>query len=272
MYYPPARRRRSYARGFRWFRNDGGIDCLHIHAARLVADSYGVDSTVEEIDVDVLAGDVVDSGPILEFVVLDVVVRAGIGACDYRLDGRSVCAVGARDGIERRNESIAAHPVTLVGLHRRGIRNARGVRMSHGNDLMDSLIREQRVDRVCDDVAIRRSRMRARLAPRHRALELVIANSEIDRVGVQLKILARGMTVRRRHHAIDQTVLREDVDHTAGESERTAAAGLHGWLLHESRSTGSLIHERRIAGRKQLRPSYADVTSGIDQTVRDTRD
>ena len=61
--------------------------------------------------------------------------------------------------------------------------------------------------------------MRSRFSPGHRALQLIVPHSQIDRISHELQVLTEGVAVGRGEDALDLAIARVHVDHSASERE-----------------------------------------------------
>ena len=77
--------------------------------------------------------------------------------------------------------------------------------------------------------------MRPSLSPRHRSLELVVLNPEIDGIGHELEVLTECVPGGRCHDALDLTVTGVNVDHSSRQREAAAASPLYRWFTHQAR-------------------------------------
>src|SRR5690242_1085768 len=112
--------------------------------------------------------------------------------------------------------------------------------------------------------------MRAGLAPRDRALQLVCLHSKIDRVRNELEILTQRMSVRSGNNALHLPVARIHVDDAAGKSEVAVVLGpfsLHLWLAHEPGEITAAIKKCRIAGSLKVGTRDRNAPRRVDEAV-----
>src|SRR5205823_13771606 len=93
------------------------------------------------------------------------------------------------------------------------------LRITYFPDSANALRGHDGVHPICDDLAVRRDRMRSGFPPGHRALQLIVLHSQIDRISHELQVLTEGMAVGRGEDALDLAIARVHVDHSASERE-----------------------------------------------------
>src|ERR1051326_5307846 len=109
--------------------------------------------------------------------------------------------------------------------------------------------------------------MRPTRTPRKCALQTVVVDPKVDRVGPQREILAVCLRLRLRDDALQLLVLGKELDALTDQSERPSSRSIYDRVAQELHELRSSVDERRIARRRDLRSCDLNCSRSVNQAV-----